>query len=134
MKAQLLSCPLCNFSLCLTSQLQETIGPPNRPETEGSGEAPPPYRDKLLALHRSLVEIESITGNENDVGDFLADSLPPLHSPPPRQPLPSSSSGPQRFNVLAWPSREQHPSPRLLLTSHIDVVPPYIPYTIDDPP
>ncbi len=45
-------------------------------------------------------------------------------------------AGPEkpRFNVVAWPGVSHQPSPRLLVTSHIDVVPPYIPYAIDAAP
>lgn len=40
-----------------------------------------------------------------------------------------------RVNVLTWPSPSDTSSPRLAITSHIDVVSPHIPYSIsDDPP
>jgi len=108
-----------------------------QPVSDRSGNAPPVYRGDLLSLHKSLVDIESITGNENEVGVFLAEFLKTRGYHTTLQPLPSSSnsssssSGGQRCNVVAWPGSSDHPSPRLLLTSHIDVVPPYIPYKID---
>ena len=35
----------------------------------------PPYRPQLVLLHRSLVEVESITRNEFSVGNFLDEYL-----------------------------------------------------------
>jgi len=90
-----------------------------------------------LSLHRSLVEIESISRNENDVGNFLVDFLASRDYTAIRQLLPANAhtpEGQQRFNVVAWPGSSPHAKPRLLLTSHIDVVPPYIPYQIDSRP
>jgi len=94
----------------------------------------------LLALHRALVEVESITGNEYAVGEYLEAYLQSQNFTVERQNVdPLHMSGvasetgslkkKQRFNLLAYPgSRRQTP---LLLSTHIDTVPPYIPYTID---
>ncbi|KAI5859606.1 Zn-dependent exopeptidase [Durotheca rogersii] len=94
----------------------------------------PPYRDDLVSLHKSLVDIASISGEENEVGNFLVDYLTArnfvvqLEFVPPLAGEPNGTSKP-RFNVLAWPGPDRHPSPKVLVTSHIDVVPPYIPYS-----
>ncbi|KAH8713823.1 Peptidase M20 domain-containing protein [Beauveria bassiana] len=99
----------------------------------------PPYRTKLLALHRDLVSIDSVTGRENEVGEFLVAHLEKNGYQTSRQVLPNRSDTPAdrpRFNVLAWPKRkatslEDVSAPRLLVTAHIDTVPPHIPYSID---
>jgi acetylornithine deacetylase len=98
----------------------------------------PSWRDDLLSLHRSLIEIESISGNENAVGQFLVEYLTgrgyaaQLQFVPPEQSMPHARS---RFNVMAWRGEALQPRPRVIVSSHIDVVPPHIPYSIsDDPP
>ena len=92
-------------------------------------------RDELLSLHRSLVEIESISGNEYAVGNFLVEYLTNRGYGADLQFLDSKSNqGRARFNVLAWPGKSTAPKPRILVSSHIDVVPPYIPYSIADGP
>ncbi|KAI0545098.1 hypothetical protein F4679DRAFT_488056 [Xylaria curta] len=96
----------------------------------------PSYRRELVSLHQSLVEISSITYDENAVGQFLVDYLTErdfvaeLEFLPPAD-VDSSAKRP-RFNVLAWPGPDRHPSPKVLVTSHIDTVPPYIPYSRTD--
>src|SRR5947209_7130524 len=73
----------------------------------------------LFELTRALVDIESITENEERVGDFLFDHLSALAS---------STSGhvermevaPHRFNVLA-----QWGNPVVTLSTHMDTVPPF---------
>ncbi|KAI1737896.1 hypothetical protein F4680DRAFT_201775 [Xylaria scruposa] len=97
----------------------------------------PTYRGDLVSLHKSLVEISSITYNENAVGQFLVDYLTEhdfvaeLEFLPPPDTASHSTKRP-RFNVLAWPGPDRHPSPKVLVTSHIDTVPPYIPYSRTD--
>ncbi|KAI1842458.1 hypothetical protein JX266_011353 [Neoarthrinium moseri] len=94
----------------------------------------PHYRESLLALHKSLVEIPSVTYAENEVGSFLMNYLTDLGLHAQLQFLPpsaSSAAGPDdkpRFNVLAWPGKSRTPNPRVLVSSHIDTVPPFIPY------
>jgi acetylornithine deacetylase len=71
----------------------------------------------LVAFHKGLVEIESITGNEQAVGEWLADSLQSQGYTVHKQYL---SKDPVRFNVLAWPGSEKNA--KVLVTSHIDTV------------
>ncbi|EME82928.1 uncharacterized protein MYCFIDRAFT_188143 [Pseudocercospora fijiensis CIRAD86] len=77
----------------------------------------------LISFHRDLVEIESISGNEKPVGDWLAKSLQAQGYNVEKQYL---SRQPERFNVLAWPGDVR--DAKVMLTSHIDTVPPFIPY------
>jgi acetylornithine deacetylase len=98
----------------------------------------PPYREELLSLHKSLVDIPSVSLDEVKVGEFLIDYLTEKGFTTERQPLnPSNTSAASRFNVLAWPSDRPSNWSRVIVTSHMDVVPPYIPYSRsgpDDPP
>lgn len=57
-------------------------------------------QNDLIALHKQLVEIESISGNEKPVGDWLAGNLQSQGYNVEKQYLPGDKS---RFNVLAWP-------------------------------
>jgi len=80
----------------------------------------------LFELTRALVDIESITGNEERVGDYLFDYLSNLASryqgKVERMPV-----EPHRFNVLAWWGER----PVVTLSTHIDTVPPFFPSTED---
>lgn len=89
----------------------------------------PPYRDSLISLHKSLVDFNSTTGNEADVGEFLIDYLTEQSFVAERQTLPSSNDSAVRFNVVAWPASRQSNSSKVVVTSHLDTVPPYIPYS-----
>ncbi|KAI1821681.1 Zn-dependent exopeptidase [Xylaria intraflava] len=96
------------------------------------GSGGPAYRDQLVSLHQSLVEIPSVTGSENAVGDFLVEYLAERNFTIERQFLPSDGDAKPHYNVLAWPGLHRSASPKVLVTSHIDVVPPHIPYSRSD--
>ncbi|KAF2864798.1 hypothetical protein BDV95DRAFT_508538 [Massariosphaeria phaeospora] len=89
----------------------------------------PSYRDKLLSFHKSIVEIPSISGTEPAVGNFLIDYLTEQGLATERQFLPSSN----RFNVLAWPQPRASNRSRIVVTTHMDVVPPYFSYSRSGP-
>ncbi|KFA53791.1 hypothetical protein S40293_01702 [Stachybotrys chartarum IBT 40293] len=96
----------------------------------------PSYRSELLSLHKSLVSIPSISGNENEVGNFVVKYLTEkgygvnIQFVPKRN---NTQADRERFNVVAWRGQGAL-RPKVLVTSHIDVVPPHIPYAIDDGP
>ncbi|EAQ83119.1 hypothetical protein CHGG_10937 [Chaetomium globosum CBS 148.51] len=97
----------------------------------------PSYRNSLLSLHRALVNVPSISGTEGDAALLLEKVLTELNYTVSLQPLPSTSTTDQpRYNVLAWPGRNARRTlhNRTLITSHIDVVPPYLPYALDGTP
>lgn len=71
----------------------------------------------LVDFHKSLVEIESISGNEKEVGDWLYDSLISQEYHAEKQYV---SKDPERFNVYAWPGDNRDPA--VILSSHIDTV------------
>jgi acetylornithine deacetylase len=84
-----------------------------------------------IRLTRELVEIESTTYHEGAVGDFLAGFLAArgwtVEKTPVPQPPESAIAGP-RWNIYAGPAGE---SPDLVFSTHLDTVPPYIPFTED---
>lgn len=97
---------------------------------------------RLLSFHRALVEIESITNNEYAVGQLVIDALETLNFTVETQVVPypddedseavvKSTKRKDRLNIFAYPTANPHP--RILLTSHIDTVPPYLPYHLAYP-
>jgi acetylornithine deacetylase len=105
-------------------------------------------KSPLLSFHRNIVEIESISDDENAVGKYIAHYLRAHKFTVATQEVPHTTSTDQahshkkkkkqkpRFNVLAYPpgfpSNKSHiPT---LLSSHIDTVPPFIPYSLSPNP
>jgi len=93
--------------------------------------ATPADHSALLSLHKALVEIPSITGSEFTVAEWLADYLISKNFTVETQLVSTADDGGEdgvkkRENVFAYlgKTRDTH----ALVTSHIDVVPPYIPY------
>ena len=78
-----------------------------------------------IRFTRELVDIESLTGNEAQVGDFLASRLTALGFATQKGPVER-----HRFNVLALPANG--PSPKVVFSTHMDTVPPFIPSWEDD--
>lgn len=72
-----------------------------------------------IALTRQLVDIESITGNEAAIGDFLFRELCRLGYRVRKMPVEGN-----RFNVYAL-SREDL-NPNVVFSTHMDTVPPFI--------
>jgi acetylornithine deacetylase len=84
-----------------------------------------------IALTRQLCEIESTTYHEGVVGDFLAEFLAGRGWDVEKTPVPQpaeSASAEARWNVYAGPAGEK---PDLVFSTHMDTVPPYIPFTED---
>ncbi|EEY16363.1 peptidase family protein [Verticillium alfalfae VaMs.102] len=106
----------------------------NYPVEETDSDAPA-WRNSFLDLHRSIVEISSISGTEADVGQFLFDYLLQKGYSVEKQKVQSRKNTDKskgRFNVLAWRGDSRTLQSKVLVTSHIDVVPPHIPYGIED--
>jgi acetylornithine deacetylase len=85
-----------------------------------------------LRLTRELVEIESTTYAEGPLGDFLAGFLggrgwevEKMEVPPPTDCAPC---GP-RWNVYAGPAGQP---PDVVFSTHMDTVPPYLPFREDE--
>lgn len=81
----------------------------------------------VLELHKKLVETRSTSGSEEEVANVLSDHLKALGWTTLLIPTDRDIVGP---NLLAWPGKTNNT--RLLLSSHIDTVPPYIPYRYDE--
>ncbi len=81
---------------------------------------------------QQLCEIESTTYNEGRVGDFLADFLTGRGWVVEKTPVPQpeeSAGGGERWNVYAGPAAQ---APELVFSTHMDTVPPYIPFSEDE--
>ncbi|MGZ4789582.1 MAG: M20/M25/M40 family metallo-hydrolase [Terriglobales bacterium] len=78
-----------------------------------------------IRFTRELIDIESTTGNEAQVGDFLAVRLAALGYDVQKGPVER-----HRFNVLAL--RQGVSSPTVVFSTHMDTVPPFIPSWEDD--
>jgi len=76
----------------------------------------------LFELTRTLVDIESITGNEARVGNFLFNTLAGLAARHNGR-VERMDVEPERFNVLAWWGER----PAVTLSTHMDTVPPFFP-------
>jgi acetylornithine deacetylase len=76
----------------------------------------------LFELTRALVNIESVTGNERACAAMLRDYL--VERGFDVQPIPVS---PDRWNVLATRG-----TPEVVLSTHLDTVPPFVPASEDD--
>jgi acetylornithine deacetylase len=73
----------------------------------------------VVAFTRQLVDIESITGNEGPVGDFLQRELSGLGYEARKTPVEGA-----RCNVFA--TSPEQPKPAIVFSTHMDTVPPFI--------
>ncbi|KAH7150247.1 hypothetical protein B0J13DRAFT_285953 [Dactylonectria estremocensis] len=133
MRAAKIACTIASATLALCSEQQAPLGAPQQAPTWTSADAPS-YRPELLHLHKTLISTESISGTEQHVGRVLAKYLENQGYTTRLQPVPPRNNTPpneDRFNILAWRAGTDH-NPKVLVSSHIDVVPPHIPYGIDE--
>jgi acetylornithine deacetylase len=77
----------------------------------------------LFELTRRLIDIPSLTGDEGAAGSFLASHLEDLGYRVETQEV-----APDRFNVIATTGE----APRIVFSTHIDTVPPFIASSEDD--
>lgn len=99
----------------------------------------------LLSFHRAICEVESISNDELAVAKYLVSYLEKHNFSVTVQEVdqpPDSEIRKKRWNVFAVPQQSTAdgeistsitPNPRVLLTSHIDTVPPFIPYSLSYP-
>jgi acetylornithine deacetylase len=77
-----------------------------------------------VTLTRQLIDIESISGNEAAVGNYLYGELCRLGYQARKIPVQGD-----RFNILAhWP---EYANPTIVFSTHMDTVPPFIPSSED---
>jgi acetylornithine deacetylase len=74
----------------------------------------------VVRLARQLVDIESITGNEAPVGNFLYRELAGMGYQ-----VEKMTAEMERFNIYA--TAPEQPHPQVVLSTHMDTVPPFIP-------
>jgi acetylornithine deacetylase len=79
----------------------------------------------VIGLTRQLIDIQSITGSEAAVGEFLANYLEKLGYAVERMPVAAG-----RFNVCATPPKNS--SPQVFFSTHMDTVPPFTESREDD--
>jgi len=72
-----------------------------------------------ITLTRQLVDIESISGNEAAVGNYLYGELCRVGYQTRRMPVEG-----ERFNVYA--TSPEQPNPEIVFSTHMDTVPPFI--------
>jgi acetylornithine deacetylase len=77
-----------------------------------------------VTFTRQLVDIESITGNEAAVGNYLYGELCRLGYQTSKMPVEAD-----RFNVYA--TSPDHANPAVVFSTHMDTVPPFIPSSED---
>jgi len=77
-----------------------------------------------VTFTRQLVDIESITGNETAVGNYLYGELCRIGYNTTKMPVEQD-----RFNVYA--TSPEHPNPAVVFSTHMDTVPPFIPSSED---
>ena len=84
-----------------------------------------------LQLTRQLVEIDSTTYCEGEAGDFLEEFLGGREWAVEKMAVPQADEGCDgpRWNVYAGPVEG---APDLVFSTHIDTVPPYIPFREDE--
>ncbi|MGJ5820068.1 M20/M25/M40 family metallo-hydrolase [Paludibaculum fermentans] len=80
----------------------------------------------VFSLTRALVDIESITGNEEPVGDYLLSLLGELTRAHNGH-LEAIEVEPRRFNIFAC-----FGTPIVTLSTHLDTVPPFFPSREDE--
>jgi acetylornithine deacetylase len=77
-----------------------------------------------VTLTRQLVDIESISGNEAAVGNYLYGELCRIGYQTRKMPVEGD-----RFNLYA--TLPENPSPTVVFSTHMDTVPPFIPSSED---
>jgi acetylornithine deacetylase len=82
-----------------------------------------PFMD-AITLTRQLVDIESISGNEAAVGNYLYGELCRIGYQTHRIPVEGD-----RFDVYA--TAPEQPNPKVVFSTHMDTVPPFIPSSED---
>ncbi|KAL1875709.1 hypothetical protein VTK73DRAFT_9898 [Phialemonium thermophilum] len=79
----------------------------------------------VVKLLQQLMEIPSVSEEEHEIGAFIAEHLKGLHYSVDLIPVAPNSD---RWNVYAYLG--PHRKSRILLTSHMDTVPPHIPFSV----
>ncbi|KAK5212358.1 hypothetical protein LTR41_002600 [Exophiala xenobiotica] len=139
--------PFCASNALIPVEGQQPIQSPASDATSHEKLSDVIAASPLLSLHRAICEIESVSNDELAVGKLII-SILEAHNltvktqnvPPPH----ATNSSKPRYNIYAYPDASTYggassaeaagiPSPKVLLSSHIDTVPPHIPYSLSLP-
>jgi acetylornithine deacetylase len=99
-------------------------------------------KSSLLTLHKAICDVESVTGNELAVGELIVSFLEAHNFTVTTQNVSMPGNSRDRFNIYAVPDAAKFDAgydstsaalPKVLLSSHIDTVPPHIPYSLSLP-
>lgn len=82
----------------------------------------------LLSLHKNLVDISSLSGYEREVSDYLKEYLESKSFTVETQDVPGFGGDRQNIYAYLGDSKEA----RTMVTSHLDTVPPFIPYKYEN--
>lgn len=87
---------------------------------------------ELFAFHRAMMAIDSTSGRETNMTDFVASHLRSLNWTVEIQPVQNPILDPtiRRENIYAYLGSNR--TTRLLINSHVDTVPPFYPPTDDN--
>ncbi|KAK9766331.1 hypothetical protein K7432_004654 [Basidiobolus ranarum] len=84
--------------------------------------------NELFSLHEQLITIDSVTGNEAQVTRFLSDYLENRGWTVEKQFVSTANDGQVRENIFAHLGNR---NPAIVVSSHVDTVPPFIPYKLE---
>ncbi|RAR16209.1 acetyl-lysine deacetylase [Stemphylium lycopersici] len=84
--------------------------------------------EELFSLHEELVNIPSISGDEVECAEFVSEYLTELGYYVEEVPVGDTGT----YNVFAYPQelKDRGVWPEVLITSHIDTVPPFYPFEL----
>ncbi|KAF3011088.1 hypothetical protein E8E13_011263 [Curvularia kusanoi] len=108
-----------------------TTGSAGNPSLTVSPDAlSPEETDALFQLHEDLINIPSISGDEIECAEWLGEYLDGKGYYVEKVPVTGGGEG--RFDVFAYPQalRDNGSWPEVLVSSHIDTVPPFIPFEV----
>ncbi|CAO2647921.1 Nn.00g088430.m01.CDS01 [Neocucurbitaria sp. VM-36] len=127
---------LASLSACLLFAIASAAPQAASPSSVVNSVAPSPSttavsltteeRDELFSLHEELVNIPSISNDEVECADFVSDYLEELGYYVDKVPVGNTST----YNVFAYPQelKDEGALPEVLITSHVDTVPPFYPF------
>jgi acetylornithine deacetylase len=123
---RLFSSPACSLPFAVFSTPEVAVN--RQRQTVNPAHKCYPASMDPVSLTRRLVDIESITGNEGALGDFLLRELDALGFETQKMPAPFppeiEARGRERFNVYACVRGQR---PEVVFSTHMDTVPPHIP-------
>ncbi|KAK5272176.1 hypothetical protein LTR99_010720 [Exophiala xenobiotica] len=139
--------PFCASNALIPVEGQQPIQSPASDATSHEKLSDVIAASPLLSLHRAICEIESVSNDELAVGKLIISILEAHNLTVKTQSLPpphATNSSKPRYNIYAYPDASKYggassaeaagiPSPKVLLSSHIDTVPPHIPYSLSLP-